>query len=514
MVRRLSLLLLLCSLSPYCKADADPAFIHLELDNRQIYLDGSVMLHLTATGLQAPINYEALDALPFIRRETIGNYLRMYEGKVTEFATRRIELIPEQAGTFNIGPLSAGAIQSNQLQLQVLDGKPQAWDMPPEAVQLQTRVSTTRPYAQQMLVYEATLRHRYPLLSFSADVPAFDGFRVIADKVEKRIWHDDGWRTVQWRYLLFPETAGPHRIPALHVRGRTGKSRWETAGFERSGKPVEIVAAAPPAGHWWLPAEALTLSDHWSRATDELVVGQAVTRSITILAEGVSAAQLPEISPAAVDGAQLRLTGQDRGEQFSEDTLSARLKLDFELIPQKAGVLTTPAIQLRWWDTKNDRAQQTLIPPRRLVAGLPGRADLVAAYKATHTPSAAKRPAADTLPVALAATGLLLSLGYLLWAHSPAGGRLRHRRAGADERALRRALRANSADQALRLLNRAALARRLSPAGVHLRRQIAAATAAPGHADWPGWLHTARRGKLFQAAQTSHGAADKDLPPL
>lgn len=511
MVRATLLLLsLLCCWTP-SQAKEPPRFISIELESNQVYLNDSVMLHVVSTGLLEELSFEALDALPFDRRETIGSYLRVYEGKITEFATRRIELIPQQTGQFSIGPLTAGTISSETLNLQVLQGTPQAWDMPADAVQLETQLSSSTPYAQQMLVYEATLRHRFPLQVVDFVVPDFAGFRVIADKVEKRIWHDDGWRTVEWRYLLFPEKAGILRITPMEAVGSAARSRWETARFVREDTGFALEVRSPPAVSWWLPATTLTLTDHWSRPLNHLQVGQSVTRSLTVLAEGVSAAQLPEFRMPIIDGAEVRLVNTDRGEQFDGDSLSARLKMEFEIVPQRAGALATAPLSLSWWNTLEDKAQTATIPPRRLLAALPERADLLAAYRSEQSPQTSPTQMLRHVSVVVPALLLTLNLTYLgvRWWRSNRPTRV----PGKQNRRLISALRKRDLKRAIQVLSGAAQRGQLSEAGQLMRESLAEATLSEQDVPikrWQDWYTTAREKPLF----VRHKAPATNLPPL
>ena len=511
MVRATLLLLsLLCCWTP-SQAKEPPRFISIELESNQVYLNDSVMLHVVSTGLLEELSFEALDALPFDRRETIGSYLRVYEGKITEFATRRIELIPQQTGQFSIGPLTAGTISSETLNLQVLQGTPQAWDMPADAVQLETQLSSSTPYAQQMLVYEATLRHRFPLQVVDFVVPDFAGFRVIADKVEKRIWHDDGWRTVEWRYLLFPEKAGILRITPMEAVGSAARSRWETARFVREDTGFALEVRSPPAVSWWLPATTLTLTDHWSRPLNQLQVGQSVTRSLTVLAEGVSAAQLPEFRMPIIDGAEVRLVNTDRGEQFDGDSLSARLKMEFEVVPQRAGALATAPINLSWWNIAEDKAQSAKVPPRRLLAVLPSRSDLLNAYQSVQSQQPSPAQMLRHVPTVAVALLLVLSLTYLgiRWLQPNVIRR------GADKqyRQWRSALKKRDLNFALQVLSGAAQRGQLSEAGQSVRESIAEATLSEQKVPdsrWQDWDTAARNTPLF----VRHKAHSTSLPPL
>src|SRR5690606_29743898 len=110
-------------------------------------------------------------------------------------------------------------------------------------------------------------------------------------------------------------TSGALVIPSLHYNVTAGSAQRDMWGQMRSNRSSNLlrlrteeqnltIKTIPSsfAGKPWLPAANVTLSEHWSASTEQLKIGEPVTRSITINAEGLTAGQIAPIIQPAVDG--------------------------------------------------------------------------------------------------------------------------------------------------------------------------------------------------------------------
>jgi hypothetical protein len=134
------------------------------------------------------------------------------------------------------------------------------------------------------------------------------------------------------------------------------------------GPTVTLDVKAQPDGAStpWLPAESLQLADTWTPDLAQVRVGEPVTRAIAITAQGLSAAQLPDLVPDVPDGVKL-YPDKPRNETRAEgDDLVAIKELKYALVPSVAGELTLPEMRLAWWDTAADRERVAILPARVL----------------------------------------------------------------------------------------------------------------------------------------------------
>lgn len=502
---------------------AADAFIQLELDTETTYLNGSVILNVSATGLQDDLSMAALDNLPMNRRYTAGNHLRVHDGKLVQFASWRIELMPQETGRFVIGPLTAGEVVSNTLTLDVLEGEPTVWAMPEETVQLETKISSSSVYSQEMLVYEAVLKHRYPLLTYHFELPDFHGFRVYPDIVEKRTWESggEGWRRIHWRYLLFPDQSGEITIGTMHASGQVIKSRWERADFERESRTHELTILAPPdSQHWWLPAASLELKESWDENPPQLMLGHTSKRILEIYATGVSASQLPEIDVPETRGLEIQLLSQNREEALIDGQLRASARFEYEVRPVSATPVFMDTLRLRWWSTTERSHQTAIIPARRLDVAMPDRQSLIDAYRAGLSwRQRLESSMGFNLPPGYMLVGGALGLLSLLYLASQLLPAVMHRKRENTHRRkatapLLRALKQHDLETSVRWLNEKALGHQLNDSGQHLQitlNQALLQTAAPSAEEWRHWLNTARTSHLFI---DSTAVRDDKLPTL
>lgn len=496
----------------------DP-FISLELESDTSFVDGSVILNVSSTGLFDELSLSALNSLPMKRRETIGTHLRVHQGKLVEFATRRIELMPQQAGIYTIGPLTSGSIESNILTLTVLEVVPEVWKMPDELLQLEAHVTPTDGFSQQMLTYEASLKHRYPLASHQFKLPDFKGFRVYPVHEEQRTWENkgEGWRTIHWKYLLFAERSGVHTIAPLSLSGEMIKSSWQRAEFQRQTPSIELQIAPPAMGKtWWLPAANVEIQESWSQEPPRLNLGQSIQRRLHITAKGASAQQIPELALPTTRGLDIRLLSQEREESIQEGVIYSSVTLEYDVRPTSATPIFMDTVRLPWWNTETQTAKTALLPARRLDVALPEREDLVDAYlKSLNWKQRLETRLSVTLP---STTWLLLALAALASALYLVGHRLlplppltlRHR---AEQKQLRQALHRHDLNAALAWLNDAHHSERLNDEGKELSQllnQRAVSTTNIDEDQWQAWRVRANKPLLTPTPTDDLNG----LPPL
>lgn len=127
--------------------------------------------------------------------------------------------------------------------------------------------------------------------------------------------------------------------------------------------PLDIQPVpAAHAGKPWLPASNLTLSEHWSHSRDNIKVGEPVTRSITIAAEGLTAGQIPPLLLDRIDGLTLYPDKAQTDEQKSTLGVYGTRIETFAIVPNRSGKFTLPEVSVDWWDSTNNKMQTARLP--------------------------------------------------------------------------------------------------------------------------------------------------------
>ena len=107
----------------------------------------------------------------------------------------------------------------------------------------------------------------------------------------------------------------------------------------------------------YLAASRLTIEQSVQRSSEQLKVGDSVTRIVTIQAEETPAMLLPPVTFPAVDGlavypAQPALQDKTEGRT---DALTATRTDSATYILQRPGDYVLPAIDVRWWNAGEGR---------------------------------------------------------------------------------------------------------------------------------------------------------------
>src|SRR5690606_41551924 len=111
-----------------------------------------------------------------------------------------------------------------------------------------------------------------------------------------------------------------------------------------------LPAPASAKGAPWLPANNVELTEHSSSGTDSLKVGEPITRTITIKADGVTAGQITPLETENVEGIKLyKDQAQNDDQKSAKGVVGSRIET-IAIVPTKQGVFTLPATKVRWWN--------------------------------------------------------------------------------------------------------------------------------------------------------------------
>lgn len=362
------------------------------------------------------------------------NRLATFNGK-TQATTRWIvTLLPRQSGYVVIPPLKLGDASSQAITLQILKSNGSAANGKLAPIFIDASLDQESVYVQAQAVLTLRIYHSVSLYPDSISLTQLSIADARVEQLgEPRTYEKalNGVRhgVIEVRYAIFPQKSGELSIPA-QLFSATPVERSSSDDFNpfgpRPGRltrvkspviPLTVKAkpASYPSDAPWLPARAISLSEAWSPEPDKLRVGDSVTRSILLRAEGLSSAQLPPLPQSQSDGLRrypdqplLNNENNERGLLGSREEREA-------LVANRSGRISLPAVELVWWNTGEDRLERTSLPARTLeVASNP----VLEAEAPVDSP--APLPSADAPPLwpwqlacaLLAGTTLL---GFSLW---------------------------------------------------------------------------------------------------
>lgn len=348
-----------------------------------------------------------------VQNQGQGTSTIMTNGRVTTTREWRFLLTPKASGRFTIPALRLGELESLPIAVEVLPAAQAAQVGEPPPARLEAELDRDQVYVQGQVIYTLRVLLRPQVQNASLDDPQAEGVqieRLGEDRVTETQRDGLRYRVVERRYALLPQHSGTVEIqaPVLSAavtESRTG--RGQAAGtaagapfgsggsafeqffgrdpfaemdslFQRT-RPIQVRGPAltlevkpRPAGapDPWLPAEDLRLAENWTPdpagAQTRLRVGEPITRTIALTAQGLSATQLPDLTGAVPPGVKSYPDKPKIETRAEGDTLVAVKEIKQALVPTLAGNLVLPEIRLGWWDTRADQERVAVLPARTL----------------------------------------------------------------------------------------------------------------------------------------------------
>ncbi|MHC2147971.1 BatD family protein [Pseudomonas sp. 210_17 TE3656] len=293
-----------------------------------------------------------------------------------------ITLLPRQSGSVEIPALQLGELRSEPISLQVLTQQASSENHGP--VFIDASLDQPEVYVQAQAVLTLSIYHSVPLYDDSSLSPLQIDNAKVEPLGESRTFEKDidGVRhgVIEMRYAIYPQQSGDLNIPALAFSATAAQNDAEQElNTPRAGKQVRVdstplvltvnpIPADYPADAPWLPTSNLSLEEHWSPdpAQQPTQIGDSLTRTVTVQAEGLSSAQLPPLPATEVTGLrrypdqpQLRNQVNDRGLLGIREEREA-------LVPTHSGNLELPAQEVFWWNTREDHLEHSSLPARSL----------------------------------------------------------------------------------------------------------------------------------------------------
>lgn len=431
-VANLFLGLLLIALLPLRLAFADDApALRAWLDRDAMRLGETITLNVEASGVgAAQPDFSALAQDFNVLGTQSGQQVSIANGARSAKTLWAVQLEPKREGPITIAPIAVGAAQTAPVRLNVL-AAPSAAQQAGGDIFLEAAAQPLDPYVQQQVRYTLKLYYAFDLTDGNLAEPKADGVAVQRIGQDKQYVATVGARryhVLERHYALTPERSGAIELPALAFRGSVLDASDPAAFFGR-GRSVGARSDAirldvrPKPADWtgagWLPAASLLLKDD-SELPAQVRVGEPVTRTIRLQAQGLGYEQLPELELAAPSGADVYPDKPETRTRDDGEWLYGERVRKFAFVPNRAGTLTLPGLRVNWWDTQNDRLATAELPAQTIVV-LPAPAP---ASNASGLPAPAAMPAgaaasapgtAFTEATTVGLWRMLAAVGFILW---------------------------------------------------------------------------------------------------
>ncbi len=315
-----------------------------------------------------------------ILSQSQNHQARWINGDFSRTVEWTLILMPKRAGRLTIPAIAFGKDRSRPLTMNIVQQAVQNED---RDLFLTAEVDAQSPYVQSQVVYTLRFYRKVAIAQASMDEPE------LADAVIERLGEDKNfdkaingvrYRVTERKYAIFPQQSGRQTLKPVSLTAEVISGRRSRFGFfgsqmtltKRLQSPAITLQVKPiPAdyqGHW-LPAEQVVLQDGWSDDSLTVKVGEPLTRTLTILAKGVTDSQLPKLWPdKALNGLKSYPDQPVLREQQKPDGVIAFREEKIALIPSKPGDYELPAIELHWFNTRTEQQEVLALPAVKIHA--------------------------------------------------------------------------------------------------------------------------------------------------
>lgn len=320
-----------------------------------------------------------------------SNNMQIINGTVSSHTETQVVLSPKRTGQILIPQISWGGELSNPLTLIVSATK----GAQPDSVFLETIVDQKEPYVQAAVNVTVRVYAGEQLLQASLD------FAGNSDALVQQVGTDHNrtlekngrqYDVVERHYVLFPQKSGELKLPGPQLAGQVvvrmnpdhlttdpfadlfGAARGLAGGAKPirvHGDDVVLKVHSRPDGvdpRYWLPARNVTVTDNWHPEAGEVHVGDPITRDLHLRAEGLTAAQLPDLSSLATLPTGLKAyPDQAKLENAVQgEVVIGKRDQSVAMIADQAGTYELAPLRLTWWDTQSNQSREITLPGRTL----------------------------------------------------------------------------------------------------------------------------------------------------
>jgi len=360
--------------------------IQATLARNKVSLNESFTLVFEAEGaVDGDPDFAPLEEHFEILRQSQGSSMQIINGQISQNKRWTLTLMAKEAGFFTIPPIFFGRDQSPSLRIDIEKPAKVQANGRAEPLFLEVSAEPESAYVQSQFIYTVRLYRAVELLSgHISDPDLSDGDAVIEKLGKDREFETrrNGipYRVVERRYAIFPQQSGRLKLSPISFAGQlASRSRSLFSPFPGGGaikrlrsESLELEVKPVPQDKIrgrWLPARGLRLTEHWPEASKGRAlskVGEPLTWTLSLTAEGLTAAQLPEIGARFPEDFKAYPDQAVLKNKIASGGIIGSREEKIALIPGKPGRYLLPAVEVPWWNTETEQLEFARIPEREI----------------------------------------------------------------------------------------------------------------------------------------------------
>ncbi len=353
--------------------------LRVSVDKNPIMVDEAVQLIISAEGeiSSKQIDLTSLEKDFRLSSTSISQSTRSINFNTTKTTTWVTQLFPKAVGIFTIPIFQMDGQASKAFDIIVSPiGTGQG--AAARDFYLTAEINMDEVYLQQQVQYTTKLYLAKDIQRGSLQSPVLDN-AIVKQVGENKEYEDfqNGmrYRVIERTYAIIPQASGEFTIVGTVFNGEAAADTRQSFGFISRTKPVnrvapniEITVLPIPdnyADHW-LPSDYVELNEEWQQDPNSIILGQAITRTITLTAAGLVEEQLPEIGGVYPPDFktypdQPTTATVDRGAILFAQKIQSEA-----IIPNKVGTFVIGEVVVPWFNVVSKKTEFAKLPARSI----------------------------------------------------------------------------------------------------------------------------------------------------
>jgi len=393
------------------------ASLQAKVDRNPVAMNESFNLTLSSDGNSGEPDLSALKRDFDVLGQSKSSSFQIINGQISHNTQWQISLMAKHAGQLQIPAIPVGGQSSAPINLTVTTANQAGTAQQSKNLFLEVSAAPQTVHVQQQIIFTVRL---YSALSLgegsSLSDPTFPNMdavveRLGADHPFEVMRNGQPYSVIERRYAVFPQKSGQFSSTPIVFDGSVVEANQNGGGFmfnpfsqntrqlRLDSKSVAFTVKPVPPGYdirQWLPASNLQLTEQWSENPPKFSVGEPITRTLTITANGLTATQLPAMDSGKIAGLKLYPDQPTLKNGQDGNGIIGTREQKIAYIPTRAGNVTLPAIEIKWWNVNTNQAEVTRLPARSITV-LPGSPNQVSAPPPSPAPRVTQAPASTTL---------------------------------------------------------------------------------------------------------------------
>ena len=345
----------------------------VQLDVNPVLLSDSFQLTYTAEGsIDDEPDFSPIATNFDILGTRQSSNMSMINGDFKRNKKWTLTLRAKHSGTFIIPAITFGNEKAPEVEVIVKDLPVSSVTNPTQNFLVELEASKKTSFIQEQVLITARLLIAQNISSYQFSELRIDDTDTIIhpigkDKQYKTYRGTKPYIIIEKKFAIFPQHAGKLRIDPFVaeigiVRQNSRGNLFDPFNQNTSSKRIQSnsinlhVKDKPSSfkGDNWIPTTSLKLIEDWPHNT-AFNVGEPITRTITLMADGLSSVQLPELAQKTIDNLKQYPDKPVLQDSKTTKGISSIRKEKIALIPTQAGTYTLPAIDIPWWNTKTNK---------------------------------------------------------------------------------------------------------------------------------------------------------------